>query len=312
MKIAILDDYQDVVKKLECFKILKEHEVVIFNESFLTTEELSNKLKVFDALVLIRERTIISEELLQKLPNLKIISQTGKVSNHIDVDICSKYDVKVLEGIGSPIAPSELCWALIMAASRNIVEYSSNLTLNKWQNSNSLGLGRTLDGLNIGIWGYGKIGKKVAQYAKAFNMNVIVWGSDSSKLKAQEDGFKAAKSKNEFFSICDIITLHLRLNENTINCVNKKDLGLMKKDSLFVNISRSSLVQKDALYNELKQNSSKKAVIDVYDNEPSTLENEALISLSNTLCSPHLGYVEQNSYDLYFSVAFKNIIDLKS
>lgn len=309
MKIAILDDYQDAVKSLDCFSMLKEHEVTVFNESFTSIIELSNKLKSFDILVLIRERTIISEELLQNLPNLKIISQTGKVSNHINIELCSKYSVKVLEGKGSPIAPSELCWTLIMSASRNIVEYSSNLSLNKWQDSNFLGLGRTLDSLTLGIWGYGKIGKRIAQYAKVFNMKVLVWGSSESREKALKDGFLKANSKEEFFSSCDVLSLHLRLNENTFNCVKKEDLALMKKDSLFVNISRSELVQKDVLYEELKNNPSKRAAIDVYDLEPLSKEIQDLSSLENTLCTPHLGYVEKNSYNLYFKIAFENIIE---
>lgn len=309
MKIAVLDDYQDVVKDLSCFEILKEHEVSVFNKSYFSVDELANKLESFEVLVLIRERTVISEELLKKLPNLKLISQTGKVSNHINIDMCSKYKVKVLEGRGSAIAPSELCWALIMAASRNIVKYSSNLSNDSWQDSNSLGLGRTLSGLTLGIWGYGKIGKNIAQYAKVFNMNVLVWGSPESRIQAEKDGFLAAVSKKEFFSLSDVLTLHLRLNDNTFNCVHKNDLELMKKDSLFVNISRSSLVQKDALYEVLKNNPRKRAALDVYDTEPSTLENEALLSLENVLCSPHLGYVEQKSYELYFKIAFQNIIE---
>jgi len=309
MKIAILDDYQDVVKNLSCFEILKEHEVTVFNETYSTTTELVNKLKNFEALVLIRERTEISEALLKQLPNLKIISQTGKVSNHIDVNLCSKYNVTVLEGKGSPIAPSELCWALIMAASRNIVSYASNLSSNCWQDSNSLGLGRNINGLTLGIWGYGKIGKNIAQFANVFNMQVLVWGSEESRTKAQEDGFTAAKSKKEFFSSCDILSLHLRLNQDTLSCVSKSDLSLMKEDSLFVNISRSELVEKNALFEILKNNPKKRAAIDVYDLEPSSLENEALLSLENVLCTPHLGYVEQNSYELYFQIAFQNIID---
>ena len=310
MRVAILDDYQDVVKTLDCFNLLDTFEVKVFNETYTDTKKLASKLFEFEVLVLIRERTIISEELLSKLPNLKVISQTGKVSNHIDVDLCSKYNVLVLEGIGSSIAPAELTWALIMAASRNISSYVSNLSLNnKWQYSGSLGLGRTLSGLTIGIWGYGKIGQKIAKYANAFDMNIFVWGSESSRELAKEHGFNTASSKEEFFTNSDIVTLHLRLNKVTQECVKKSDLKLMKKDSLFVNTSRSQLVQKDALYYELKNNPSKTAAVDVYDMEPAIYENEKLHSLENVLCSPHLGYVEKNSYELYFKIAFENIIE---
>lgn len=248
MKIAILDDYQNVVKSLSCFSKLKLHEVTVFTETY-PEDELALKLRDFEALVLIRERTEITESLLSKLPNLKLISQTGKVSNHIDPYMCERFGVKVLEGRGSPVAPSELCWALIMAASRHIPIYASNLKQNQWQDSGSLGLGRTLNGLKLGIWGYGKIGRCIAQYAKAFGMDVMVWGSQTSRDQAQEDGFEAAASKQEFFKNVDVLSLHLRLNDATRGCVTADDLGLMKSDSLFVNISRSELVEQ-ALYTE--------------------------------------------------------------
>ncbi|OUR74804.1 3-phosphoglycerate dehydrogenase, partial [Arcobacter sp. 31_11_sub10_T18] len=269
---------------------------------------LVRKLIDTEVLVLIRERTNITEELLSKLPNLKLISQTGKVSNHIDLQMCKKYSVDVVEGIGSPVAPSELCWALIMSASRNIPSYASNLEQNKWQDSGTLGLGRTLSGLTLGIWGYGKIGKRIAQYSKAFGMNVIIWGRETSRIKAVEDGFSSASSKEEFFAQADILTLHLRLNDMTSDCVTKKDLEIMKFDSLFVNTSRAELVEKGALYEELFAHPSKRAALDVYEEEPATLENQPLLSLPNVLAVPHLGYVEQNSYELYFKIAFENVL----
>jgi D-3-phosphoglycerate dehydrogenase / 2-oxoglutarate reductase len=308
MKIAVLDDYQDVVKQLDCFELLKEHDVKVFNKTYLDVEELAIRLKDIEAIVLIRERTKISEELLSKLPKLKLISQTGKVSNHIDVQICKKYGVDVVEGIGSPIAPAEFCWSIIMSATRNLPEYIENLQKNIWQCSNHLGLGRTLNGLTLGIWGYGKIGQKIAKYAKAFDMNVLVWGSEPSRQKALDDGYNSANSKEEFFSSSDVLSLHLRLNDKTRECVTKKDLELMKEDSLFVNVSRAELVEKDALYEELSQNRTKRAAVDVYESEPAIVEFEPLISLSNVLCTPHLGYVEKNSYELYFKVAFENIL----
>lgn len=307
MKIAILDDYQNVVKSLPCYNKLEHHEVKVFTETYLE-DELALKLRDFEALVLIRERTEITESLLSKLPNLKLISQTGKVSNHIDPQLCERFGVKVLEGRGSPVAPSELCWALIMAASRHIPTYASNLKQNQWQDSGSLGLGRTLKGLKLGIWGYGKIGRCIAQYAKAFGMNVMVWGSQTSREQAQADGFEAAASKQTFFSNVDVLSLHLRLNDATRGCVTADDLGLMKPDSLFVNISRSELVEQDALYRELSLVPTKRAAVDVFDTEPATTDIEPLLSLPNVTATPHLGYVEQNSYELYFDIAFDNIL----
>ncbi|PSW13413.1 3-phosphoglycerate dehydrogenase [Photobacterium rosenbergii] len=307
MKITVLDDYQDVVKTLDCFELLAGHEVTVLNET-LTESELVAKLKDTEALVLIRERTVITESLLSQLPRLKVISQTGKVSNHIDVHLCEKYGVKVLEGRGSPIAPSELCWALLMAASRHIPTYASNLQNNQWQNSGVLGLGRTLKGLKLGIWGYGKIGQQIAQYAKAFEMSVVVWGSEQSRKLAQEHGFESAVSKHDFFSNSDIVSLHLRLNDATRECVTAGDLRLMKPDSLFLNISRSELVEKSALYNELLAVPTKRAAVDVFDKEPASVGDEPLLSLPNVTATPHLGYVEHNSYELYFKIAFENLV----
>ena len=307
MKIAILDDYQDVVRSLHCFELLAGHEVTVFNET-CSEKKLVKKLKGIEALVLIRERTPITESLLSKLPDLKLISQTGKVSNHIDPELCKKYGVDVAEGIGSPVAPSELCWALIMSASRNIPSYVSNLQANQWQQSGPLGLGRALNGLTLGIWGYGKIGQRIAQYAKAFGMKVFVWGSEASRINAKDHGFDSALTKAAFFRESDVITLHLRLNDATRGCVTKADLGLMKPDSLFVNTSRAELVEAGALYTELVQNPTKRAALDVYDTEPASAEIEPLVSLPNVLASPHLGYVERNSYELYFKIAFENIV----
>ena len=308
MKIAVLDDYQDVVKSLDCFKLLKGHDVHIFNETYVSPDVLASKLAEFEALVLIRERTHITEELLSRLPELKLISQTGKISNHLNLEVCDKYNVTVTEGVGSPVAPSELCWGLIMAASRNITEYVSSLSRNQWQQSGSLGLGRILNGLTIGIWGYGNIGQRIAQYAKTFGMHVLVWGSESSRLRAQEHGFSAASGKADFFSSADVVSLHLRLNEVTRGCVTRADLRLMKADSLFVNTSRSELVETGALFDVLSANPTRRAALDVYDVEPVCHENEPLLSLANVLCSPHLGYVEKNNYELYFKIAFENVV----
>ncbi|ASA58020.1 D-2-hydroxyacid dehydrogenase family protein [Vibrio gazogenes] len=307
MKITVLDDYQDVVKTLDCFELLSAHDVTILNET-LPEAELVTKLIDTEALVLIRERTVITESLLSQLPRLRVISQTGKVSNHIDVRLCEKHGVKVLEGRGSPIAPSELCWALLMAASRHIPTYVSNLQNNQWQDSGALGLGRTLKGLKLGIWGYGKIGQRIAQYAKAFEMTVVVWGSIESRNLALEHGFEAAASKQAFFSTSDIVSLHLRLNHATRACVSAEDLRLMKPDSLFLNTSRSELVETSALYHELVSVPTKRAAIDVFDNEPASSSNEPLLALPNVTATPHLGYVEQNSYELYFKIAFENIL----
>lgn len=312
MKIAILDDYQNVVKGLQSFRILNGHDVHVFNETFTSTEELVANLKDFDVLVLIRERTVITEALLASLPNLKLISQTGKVSNHIDAKLCHKYGVAVAEGVGSPVAPSELCWGLIMAASRHIPEYVAQFSQGNWQQSGALGLGRVLNGSVLGIWGYGKIGQRIAQYAKTFGMKVLVWGSESSRALAQQHGFSAAPSKADFFQSADIVTLHLRLNDATKAIVTQEDLVLMKPDSLLVNTSRAELIESDALYREMLSNPSKRAAVDVFETEPANADNQPLLSLSNVLCTPHIGYVEKASYELYFEKAFENVVAFAS
>jgi D-3-phosphoglycerate dehydrogenase len=196
-----------------------------------------------------------------------------------------------------------------MAASRHIPAYVQNLIDGKWQQSGPLGLGRTLHGLTFGIWGYGKIGKRVAQYANVFGMKVLVWGSASSREAAVSDGFEAAPDKAFFFREVDVLSLHLRLNAATKGCVTQEDLALMKPDSLFVNMSRAGLVEKNALYTALRRVPTKRAAIDVYDQEPVTDASDPLLSLPNVLCSPHLGYVERNSYELYFKAAFENVVN---
>ncbi len=308
MKIVILDDYQDTVRYLACFSLLHEHDVRILTQTYTDTDVLAKEIADAEALVLIRERTKISAELLAKLPHLKVISQTSRIGKHVDVDACAKQGITLMEGRGSPIAPAELCWALIMASSRHIVPYASNLSHDAWQNSGTLGLGRVLNGMTLGIWGYGNIGQRVAQFGKVFGMKVLVWGRESSRLRAQENGFESADSKEAFFASCDILSLHLKLNEATRFCVTKTDLERMKKDALLVNISRAELVESGALFEVLSQNPMKKAALDVFENEPATLENEPLLSLKNVLCTPHLGYVEEQNYELYFKSAFENIV----
>ncbi len=308
MKIAILDDYQNVVKDLDIYSLLNDFEVTIYNDVSGSEDELVQRLLDQDGIVLIRERTKINHSLLARLPKLKLISQTGKKSNHLHLDACNQYKVAVAEGKGSPIAPSELCWTLILAASRHLVPYTNCLQQGHWQNSGDLGLGRAVNGLNMGIWGYGKIGQRIAQYAKTFGMNVLVWGSQSSREKSVSDGFEAAPTKQEFFLEADILSLHLRLNEATKGCVTYDDLQLMKTDALFVNISRAELIESNALVRALSEGRPGYAAIDVYEREPVLPDVEPLLAMPNVLCTPHLGYVEKNSYELYFQIAFENVI----
>jgi D-3-phosphoglycerate dehydrogenase len=309
VKIAILDDYQNVVKDLSCYELLDGLNTTIHTNAPGSLDHLVDRLSDQDALVLIRERTIISSELLARLPNLKLISQTGKISSHIDLDACNRHRVAIAEGVGSPIAPAELCWSLILASSRHIVPYVGNLRQGNWQDSSSLGLGRALNNLTLGIWGYGKIGQRIAQYARAFEMKVVVWGSEASRQKARSDGFEAALSKQEFFAQSDVLSLQLRLSPRTEACVTYDDLQLMKQDALIVNTSRAQLIETDALVRSLKAGRPGFAAIDVYDAEPTSLKQEPLLAMPNVLAAPHLGYVEKNNYELYFNIAFENVVN---
>lgn len=303
MKIAILDDYQNTVPNLKCFDLLKNHAVTVFNHTEKDPVLLSQQIKDFEALVLIRERSEINDELLTHLPKLKLISQTGKISNHLDLEACTKHKIAVAEGIGSPIAPAELTWLLIMNSLRQLPQAIQFMKEGKWQTN----IGSTVYGKTIGIWGYGKIGKQIAQYAKVFGAKVTVWGSENSKNEALKDGFQKAETKELFFKSCDVITLHLRLNETTKDIVKESDLLQMKTTAVLINTARAELIEPNALLNALKKGRPGFAALDVYENEPVYNANFELLQLDNVICSPHLGYVEQNGYELYFSKAFENI-----
>jgi D-3-phosphoglycerate dehydrogenase len=312
MKIAILDDYQDAVRQLACFTLLDGHEIKVFTHSSRGLGQLAIRLAAFDALVLIRERTAFPRALLAKLPNLKLISQTGKVSGHVDVAAATEHGIAIAEGVGSPVAPAELTWALIMAASRRIVPYANNLKQGLWQtasiNPQLNGLGRTLKGRTLAIWGYGKIGRMVAGYGKAFGMQVLVWGSESSRAAAVADGFQAASTRAAFFEQADVLSLHLRLNEATRGIVTASDLARMQPDALFVNTSRAELVAENALEEALHRGRPGFAALDVFTSEP--LPPEApLLKMPTVLATPHLGYVEKDSYELYFRTAFENVVN---
>lgn len=305
MKITIVDDYQDIVKELRCFELLKGQNVQILHQTEKDVKILADKLRNTDILVLTRERTEVNETLLSLLPNLKLISQTGKISNHLRLSDCTKYKVAVAEGIGSPVAPAELTWALLMNTVRQIPQAIEGMKNGQWQTT----IGSAIDGKTIGIWGYGKIGQKIAHYARAFGAKVLVWGSETSREKSVEDGFDKAASKEDFFSTSDIITLHLRLSEKTFGIVKESDLLLMKKNSTLINTARAELIEKGALLRCLKIGKPAFAGLDVYEEEPIYDKSFELLKLPNVVCTPHIGYVERNGYELYFGKAFENVMN---
>jgi len=312
MKIAILDDYQDAVRGLDCFQLLDGHEVKVFSNTARGLGQLAIRLAPFDALVLIRERSSFNRALLSKLPNLKLISQTGKVSGHIDVAAATELGIAIAEGIGSPTAPAELTWALIMAAQRKIVPYAQHLQEGLWQTSSlepaRNTLGTVLKGRTLAIWGYGKIGQLIAGYGRAFGMTILVWGSEASRAAAVAAGDTAAVSREAFFEQADVLSLHLRLSDKTRGLVTAEDLARMKPTSLFVNTSRAELVAEGALEAALPQGRPGAAALDVFTDEPLP-PGSPLLLLPNVLATPHLGYVERDSYELYFRYALQNIVD---
>jgi D-3-phosphoglycerate dehydrogenase len=316
MNIVILDDYQDAVRKLQCAEKLEPYPAKVFTNTVKGVGQLSIRLRDADVLVLIRERTPITRQLIEKLPKLKLIAQTGRVGKHVDVAACTERGIAVAEGIGSPVAPAELTWALIMAAMRRIPQYVASLKHGAWQQSGlksqsmpvNFGLGQVLRGKTLGIWSYGKVGSLVAGYGKAFGMKVLVWGSEDARQRAMADGFDVATDQQSLFSQSDVLTLHLRLAETTQGCVTSDNLALMKPTSLLVNTSRAELLEPEALLTALNRGRPGMAAVDVFESEP-ILQGHALLRLENCICTPHIGYVEQDSYEAYFSAAFDNVVN---
>ncbi len=316
MNIVILDDYQDAVRKLDCAAKLEAYPAKVYTNTIKGLGQLSVRLKDADILVLIRERTALNRALIEKLPRLKLIAQTGRVGGHIDLEACTERGIAVAEGVGSPVAPAELTWALIMSATRRLPQYIGNLKHGAWQQSGlkaasmppNFGLGTVLRGKTLGVWGYGRIGQLVAGYGRAFGMQVMVWGSEASREKAVADGHTAAPSREAFFSESDVLSLHLRLTEQTRHIVQADDLARMKPTSLFVNTSRAELIDTGVLIQGLNRGRPGLAAVDVFVSEP-ILQGTALLRLENCICTPHLGYVEKESYELYFGAAFDNVVN---
>lgn len=303
MRIVIPDDYQDAVRHLDCFAKLRDHDVTIFNDTVKELDKLAERFRDADALVLIRERTSITDELLSRLPRLKLISQTGKGTSHIDVDACERRGIEVATGTGSPYAPAELTWALVLASMRRIPREAANLRAGGWQHL----LGTTVRNRTLGIFGYRKIGSLVAGYGRAFGMNVLAWGREGSQSRARNDGYAVAANVDELFAQSDALSLHLRLTDETRAIVTAADLARMKRDALLVNTSRAELIERGALESALRAGRPGFAAVDVYEDEPILGAQHPLLAMDNVVCTPHLGYVEKDSYELYFGQAFDNV-----
>ena len=316
MNIVILDDYQDAVRKLECAAKLDNFSAKVYTNTVKGIGQLSLRLKDADVIVLIRERTALPRALIEKLPKLKLVVQTGRIGPHVDIAACTERGIVIADGTGSPTPTAELTWALIMTAMRRLPHYISTLKHGAWQQSGlkttsmppNFGVGMALQGRTLGIWGYGKIGQLVAGYGRAFGMNVLVWGSEASRQKARADGYLSATTEENFFSNSDVLTLHLRLVEETRGIVTAGLLSKMKPTALLVNTARAELIEPDALISALNRGRPGMAAVDVFETEP-VLQGQALLRLENCICTPHIGFVEQDNYEMYFSAAFDNILN---
>ena len=316
MNIIILDDYQDAVRKLQCASKLEHLNAKVFTNTVKGIGQLSIRLRDAEVLVLIRERTAFPRQLLEKLPKLRLIAQTGRAGPHIDMETCTRLGIAVAEGTGSPVAPAELTWALIMASMRRLPQYIANLKHGAWQQSGlktasmppNFSIGMTLEGKTLGIWGYGQIGQRIAAYGRAFGMKVTVWGSEGSRDKARADGHLPAPTREVFFEVCDVLSVHLRLVPATRGVVTMDDLSRMKPTALFVNTSRAELLTESALVSALNRGRPGMAAVDAFESEP-ILQGHPLLRLENAVCTPHIGFVEQDSYEMYFGAAFDNVVN---
>jgi D-3-phosphoglycerate dehydrogenase len=305
MNVSILDDYFDTVRTLPCFGKLAGHAVTVWNDHVQDVDALSARLRDTQALVLIRERTKIRTPLLERLPKLKLISQRS-VYPHIDVDTCTRLGVIVSSSQhpGTPsYATAELTWGLVIAAMRQIPQQMASLKAGHWQN----GVGATLRGKTLGIYGYGRIGSVVAGYGRGFGMKVLVWAREPARAQVRADGFATAASKAEFFEQCDVISLHMRLVEATRHIVTAQDLGRMKPTALLVNTSRAPLIEPDALVNALRSGRPKMAAIDVFEDEPMRDTKHPLLNMPNVVVTPHIGYVSRDEYEIQFADIFDQI-----
>ncbi len=306
MKISVLDDYHDTVRTLPCFRKLAGYDVTVCNDHVRDIDALAERLRDAEVLVLIRERTQIRAPLLQRLPHLKLISQRS-VYPHIDVDACTRLGVIVSSSQhpGTPsYATAEMTWGLLLAATRRIPQQMAALKAGKWQ----IGVGSTLRGKTLGIYGYGRIGSVVAGYGRAFGMNVQVWARPASLAAARADGYATAPNKEAFFADCDVVSLHMRLVEATRHIVKAADLDRMKPTALLVNTSRAPLIEPGALVTALALGRPGMAAVDVYEEEPVLDTKHPLLNMPNVVCTPHIGYVTREEYEVQFADIFDQIV----
>ena len=305
MKVAILDDYQDVFRTLKCYPRLKGHEVAVYHDSVKEPTKLAERLKGADAVVFLQQRTPFSRAAAEKVTTLKLISQTGRNVGHIDLEACTAKGIVVCgSGGGLPNHTAELTWGLIFSALRHIPEEVQQLKAGRWQTT----MGTMVAGKTLGVYAYGRIGSIVARAGRAFDMKVICWGREGSTAKARTDGFEVATSREAFFENSDVVSLHIPLNKETRGIVRHSDLARMKPTALIVNTSRGPIIEEGALVKALKEGRPGFGAVDVYDDEPVLNGNHPLLKMENVVCTPHLGYVDRDTYEKYYGAAVDSIL----
>lgn len=306
MKIAVLDDYQDAFRGLTCYPRLAGHEVVVYNDTVKDPAALAARLSEADAVVLTQQRSFFTKAVIEALPRLKLVSLTGRNASHLDVTACTDRGIAiaVARGVGNPSAPAELAWALILSALRHIPEEVRRLKDGRWQGT----VGTGIAGKTLGIYAYGRIGSIVANVGKAFGMRVVCWGREGSTARAREAGFEVAADRESFFATSDVLSLHLPLKADTRGIVTAEDLARMKPTALLVNVSRAPLIAEGVLAAALTQGRPGRAAVDVYESEPVLDASHPLVLMDNVVCTPHLGYVEQSTYEAYYGAAVDNIV----
>jgi len=305
MKIAVIDDYQNAFPTLSNYPKLKGHDVVVYNDTERDPARLAERLKDADVVVLTQQRSSFPRAVIERLPKLKLIAQTGRAATHVDLEACTEKGIIVSAGgSGNSSNTAELTWGLILAALRHIPDEVRRLREGQWQST--LGIG--IQGKTLGIYAFGKIGSIVAGVGKAFGAKVICWGREGSTGRARAAGFEVAKSREEFFSAADILSLHLPLNKETRGIVSRDDLAQMKPTALIVNASRAGLIADGALVEALKAGRPGMAAVDVYEDEPVIGANHPLLKMDNVTCTPHLGYVTREGYEDYYSVVVEDIL----
>lgn len=304
MKVVISDDYQDCVRRLACFSRMAKHDVAIHNDTAESLDALEERFREAEAIVLIRERTRITADLLARLPRLRLVSQTGAgFASHVDLEACTRHGVAVAAGGAGTRSTCELAWGLILCAMRSLPQEIRSLAGGGWQTA----LGEDLYGKTLGIYAYGKIGAQVAAVGKAFGMSVIAHGREGSAERARADGVAVARGREALFETSDVLSLHIRLTPQTRGIVTAEDLGRMKPGALLVNTSRAGLVEEGALEAALGAGRPGFAAVDVYESEPVRDAAHPLLAMKNAICAPHLGYVTRGTFEKYFGLAFDQV-----